>query len=129
MMSENETEDTDHHDVDHDDEDDHNKPWGLMIAFTLLLVNLVTLTGVLFLIPMLSGKARTWVKSVFWNNMVPDPAPHSHDPEKKKGRGNFQDIAIPSFASGVLLAMAVFLVIPEGLYLIRKYNGHTFCVS
>ena len=127
---ENET-DTDHLEGDHDEEDHHedhhddhadedhddtSKPWGLVIGFTLL-VNLATLTGVLFLIPMLSRKARAWVKSVFSNEALPET------PEKKEnvGSSTFLNIAIPSFASGALLAMAVFLVIPEALYLIQSF--------
>ena len=104
------------HDGDHDD-DVKKKPWGLMFAFTLL-VNLATLCGVVFLIPMLSGKARTWVRSGFGKNKL---ATESIDPAKKKSNGALLDIVIPSFAAGALIAMAVFLVIPEGLYLIQTF--------
>ena len=103
-------------DGDHDDE---SKPWGLVIGFTLL-VNLATLSGVAFLIPMLSRKARAWVKSGFGK----DPLPEITAPSKNKvAETNFLDIAIPSFASGALLATSVFLIIPEGLYLIQSFIG------
>jgi hypothetical protein len=51
----------------------------------------------------------------------PDPTSPSHHPDKKEGGGDFVDIAIPSFASGALLAIHVFIVIPEGLYLIQSF--------
>ena len=117
-LGENETE-TDHHDEDHHDEG-NPKPWVSVIAFTLL-VNLATLSGVLFLIPMLSRKARGWVKSVFWNKALPEPTPQNNEPENMKGGSTFLDVSIPSFASGALLATSVFLMIPESLYLIQSF--------
>jgi zinc transporter ZupT len=117
-LGENVTE-SDHHDED-DHGEDKDKPWGSVIAFTLL-VNLATLTGVLFLIPMFSRKTRAWVNSVFRNEAHPDPAAQDHQPKKEEGGSRFFDIAVPSFASGALLATAVFLVIPDGLYLIQSF--------
>lgn len=58
---------------------------------------------------------------MIWNNKLSDPAPQSHDPDKIKGRGNFLTIAIPSFVSGAFIAMAEFLVILQGLYLIQSF--------
>ena len=115
---------TDHDGEDHDEDhdEDNQKPWGLVIGFTIL-VNLATLSGVLlFLIPVLSRKACAWVRSVFYNEALPETTSSQEDPEKKDEGGNFLDIAIPSFASGALLATSVFLIIPEGLYIIQSYS-------
>ena len=87
-------------DKDKHDEEGH-KPWGLLVRFTLL-VYLATLSGVLFFIQLLC-------RSVFWNDVLPDPTSPSHHPDKKEGDGDVVDIAIPSFASGALLATYVFL--------------------
>ena len=84
-------------------------------------MNLATLSGVIFLLPVISYKARAWVKSCIWNEVVPSPPPKNGS----TGRASFLDISIPSFASGALLATAVFLVIPEAIYLIQSYiNEH-----
>jgi Predicted divalent heavy-metal cations transporter len=116
-------------DDDHDHDAEESKPWGAMIGFTLV-VNLATLSGVVFLIPMISRNARKWVKSFFWNKAIPSPdspneAPVSEPPktseEDEHIGGNFIDISIPSFAGGALIATAVFLVIPESLYLIQSH--------
>ena len=103
---------------DHDGEEEHHeeKPWGKVIGFTLI-VNIATLSGVIFLIPVISRKARGWVRSCFWDDVVP----HQEDPTKEEIGGTFLDITIPSFASGALLGTAVFLVIPEAIYLIQTY--------
>jgi zinc transporter ZupT len=121
----------DTHDHDHDHDHDHgaeeSKPWGSVIGFTLV-VNLATLSGVIFLIPLISRNARKWVKSFFSDNRKsPDDAieaPVSGAPKNKEEPehigGNFVDVSIPSFAGGALIATAFFLVIPEALYLIQK---------
>lgn len=136
-------EEDDHGDEDHDhDHDDHGdesttKPWGEVIGFSLL-VNLVTLSGVIFL-------AFPAVKSVLMHNVVHSMSPaadkeiHAHASAKnppedfsedeespvKKGAPRTQehstalDIFIPSFAAGALIATVVFLVIPEALQLLN----------
>lgn len=106
-----------------------SKPWGAMIGFTLV-VNLATLSGVVFLIPVISRNARTWVRSFFWDKAIPSPddtreAHVSNDQKESEEEehigGNFIDISIPSFAGGALIATAIFLVIPESLYLIQSH--------
>ena len=102
---------------DHDGEEEHHdeKPWGKVIGFTLI-VNLATLSGVIFLIPVISKKTRAWVQSFFWDDVVP-----KEPTEKEEVGGTFLDITIPSFASGALLGTAIFLVIPEAIYLIQTH--------
>lgn len=97
--------DEDHHDEDHADE---GKPWGLVIGYTIL-VNLVTLVGVVFLIP----ATYRWFQSKF-SSSPPVPPPSS------RGTRSIIDVVIPSFASGALLATAFYIVIPEALHLIQK---------
>ncbi|GFH55715.1 hypothetical protein CTEN210_12191 [Chaetoceros tenuissimus] len=105
---------------DHDGEEEHHdeKPWGKVIGFTLI-VNLATLSGVVFLIPVISRKARRWVRSCFWDDVV--PTKHEETKEEEEVGGSFLDITIPSFASGALLGTAIFLVIPEAIYLIQTH--------
>ena len=108
-----------------DEEHHHDKKWGEVIGLTLI-VNLATLSGVLFFIPLLSRKARAWVKSVCWSDAVPTPelpkdAAQDDDIARKT---HTLDLIVPSFASGALLATAVFLIIPEALVLINTYVGN-----
>jgi len=121
----------DTHDHDHDvhAEAEGSKPWGAMIGFTLV-VNLATLSGVVFLIPVISRNARKWVKSFFRDKAIPSPDGAVEAPaavaqktseEDEYIRGNFIDISIPSFAGGALISTAIFLVIPESLYLIQSH--------
>jgi zinc transporter ZupT len=107
------------------EEHHHDKKWGEVIGLTLI-VNLATLSGVLFFIPLLSRKARAWVKSVCWSDAVPAPelpkdAAQDDDIARKT---HTLDLIVPSFASGALLATAVFLIIPEALVLINTYVGN-----
>ena len=110
-------------------EEDDRKPWGAVIGFSLL-INLATLSGVLFFIPVLSRKARAWAKAACWNQAVPEQpqdnganpnANNESDESKKEGGSHLIEVIIPSFASGALLATAVFLVIPEALFLIQSH--------
>lgn len=103
---------TDHH---HDEEDefaemhedehhegDDDKPWGDVIAASLL-IQIVTVTGLFFTVAVgYYGKMRGSNQSKLMHTM------------------SFK--IIPSFACGALLATAVFLVIPEALTLIG--GGH-----
>jgi len=77
---------------------DEGKPWGKMLGYTFA-VNLITLSGLVFLVPLLITRARKQdTTTVFkWIHIV-----------------------IPSFACGSLLALAFFIVIPESLYLIMS---------
>lgn len=112
----NETGDEHHHDEE-DHDNDNKKKWGEVIGLTLL-VNLATLSGVLFFIPVLSRKSRAWVKSICWSDAVPSPV--LAKPEDSSARTlHLLDLIIPAFASGALIATAVFLVIPEAIMLIN----------
>lgn len=101
---------------DHSDHDDHgslaassllesgsDKPWGDVIV-AALIINLITLTGVLFL----SGEF--FAKHVLKRDIAGSPY-------YKK----FTHLIIPSFACGALMATTVFLVLPEALYLISAH--------
>uniref|UniRef100_A0A7S3V8D7 Uncharacterized protein n=1 Tax=Chaetoceros debilis TaxID=122233 RepID=A0A7S3V8D7_9STRA len=117
------------------DSHDGSKPWGAVIGFSLV-INLATLSGVLFFIPLVSKKAMAWVKSCFFKDAVPDPnkaaeeenkeestggiPDHAH-PDHSEDKAHMLDIIIPSFAAGALIATAVFLVIPEAIFLIQKF--------
>ena len=104
------------------EKEDH-KPWGAVIGFSLL-INLATLSGVLFLIPVLSRKARAWAKAACWNQAVPEQPQDNEanaNASTKEGGIHLLDVIIPSFASGALLATSVFLVIPEALFLIQNH--------
>jgi zinc transporter ZupT len=111
-----------------DDEDHHHedkKKWGEVIGLTLI-VNLATLSGVIFFIPLLSRKARAWVKSACWSDAVPAPElPKDATQDDDIAQNSHTlDIVIPSFASGALLATSVFLILPEALVLINAHVGH-----
>ena len=81
-----------------------SKPWGEVIV-AALLINLITLVGVLFL----SGEFVA--KRVFQNEDIASST-YYH---------TFTHNIIPSFACGALLATTVFLVLPEALYLITAH--------
>jgi hypothetical protein len=86
-----------HGDHDHDDHDDHDdkpNPWGAVIGGTLL-VNLATILGVIFLVPV-CRKQTALKKSIL-------------------------DIIVPSFAAGALIATGLFLTIPESIVLIQSH--------
>jgi len=79
-----------------------DKPWGEVIL-AALLINLVTLIGLLFL----SGR---WVASTFFGASL------KGSDSKWKLTSNI----IPSFATGALLATSLFLIVPESLLLITS---------
>lgn len=103
---------------------DTKKKWGEVIGLTLI-VNLATLSGVLFFIPLLSRKARAWVKSLCWSDAVPTPEPPKdvNQDDDIVRKTHVLDLMVPSFASGALLATSVFLIIPEAIALIQAYVG------
>ncbi len=124
-----EHEDHEHEDHEHEEdehEDEHGKkPWGEVIGFSIL-VNVATLSGILFLIPLVSKRG---LKAACWNGAIPPPTTSVVDGDEVAATGSgsgssskskLMDIFIPSFASGALLATSVFLVIPEGLSHIQK---------
>jgi zinc transporter ZupT len=110
--------DPDDHGDDHDDHDDHadelsvaaareDVPWGPAIG-AAILINLVTLVGVIFL-----------VGACIQKKLQGDAAPAS--PAKGSLKWKFTHNIIPSFACGAILATAVFLIIPESLLMITEY--------
>jgi hypothetical protein len=86
--------DEDHH--EHHEEEGNPKPWLEVIGATLL-VNVSTITGVVFL---------TFLRK-------------NQDKNKQPGSFNWMDVIIPGFAGGALLATGVFLTIPEAISLIQ----------
>ena len=89
----------------HDDDASDSKPWGHVIAASLI-VQLVTFSGVL-----LSGLVllnRRWQKEKSQRDFFVHQL-HQH--------------IIPSFASGALLATAVFLLVPESFTLLQSREG------
>ena len=66
---------------------DEQKPW-IAVLGAMIIANLATLVGVIFLIPFLSRSL-----------------------DQKRSR--LIDVIIPAFASGALIATVVFLTIPE----------------
>ena len=90
----------DHDDHDHGDEKkDREKPWGLVLGSTFL-INLVTLSGVVFFIPALFRKKSANSSELAPNSIV-------------------LDIFIPAFAAGALLSTILFLVLPESVHLLN----------
>ena len=85
-----------HEGEEHEGEEHDDKPWGWVILASLL-VNVVTLSGVIFLIP-------AFRKSL----------------DSKEGN-KIADILIPAFAAGAIIATVLFLTLPEGL---AKIQGH-----
>ena len=102
---------------DHDHEDENinssknstgdSKPWGRVIGSTLI-VNLATLSGlVLVVVPAVH---RGYLKFKGVKSMTQQNNAHV------QGQGKLLDICIPAFAAGALMATAVFLIFPEGLF-------------
>ena len=91
-----------HRRISEDDHDDDDKPkqWGNVIGATFL-VNIATVLGVIFLIPI----CRKTNNDASGTTMT-----------KQK---NLLDLIIPSFAAGALIATAFFLTIPESISLIH----------
>jgi hypothetical protein len=87
----------------HDDDDSSDKPWGEVIVASIL-INLVTLVGVIFL------TGEVLAKHVFKRDVANSPYYYA-----------FTHNIIPSFACGALLATTLFLVLPESLFLISAH--------
>ncbi len=84
----------DHHDEEEEHHDDEKrKPWGEVIGASLL-VNLATLSGVIFFCTF---------------------ARQEGDIKSNNRSKNWKDIIIPAFAAGALIATAVFLTLPESI--------------
>ena len=92
----------DHGDEDHDDHSD-SKPWGLVILSTLL-INLVTLSGVAFVIPAYYKKIRHGEEISF----------------EQKEDSKTLNIVVPAFASGALISTILFLVLPEAIMMVNN---------
>ena len=101
FLSEEDEFDTHEHEEHHDDD----KPWGTVIG-AALCVQMITLVGVLA-----SGMVAAYNKTRMSRG-------------KASAFAFIHEFLVPSFASGALLATAVFLLVPEALVLINGY-GHT----
>ena len=104
------------------------KPWGQVLLATLI-VNLATLTGVIFLIPALSRNGcfccpRNSEEKDNLVGVVEDGGEAAEEHKEDKIHTNsarkYVDMIIPSFAAGALLSTIVFLVLPEGLMALQK---------
>ena len=100
------------HDHDHDHDDDEAKPWGKVFG-TTLLVNVATLSGVVFLIPAISKHGC----AVFTRNTSKISTEETPATIRRK---KYSDLIIPAFAAGALLSTIVFLVLPEGLMALQR---------
>jgi len=107
------------------------------VLLVVITVNFFTLAGMLFFIPYLQNNKRWhWSKSLFWvptrlifeknlntggtsddNDDFQEQPPQDEKQEKRK---RLMDIFVPSFACGITLATAFFLILPESLLLIQE---------
>ena len=92
-MRENENHEEENH--EEDEHEEGSNIWLKVLGGTLL-VNLATLTGVIFLIPFVGKRLKS-----------------------KEGSDKTLDIVIPSFAAGALIATVIFLTMPESIALIQ----------
>jgi len=113
------------------DEDLHGtgKPWGKVLGGTVL-INMITLVGVVFLVPAFSKRMMHKISAAFFWRA--DKEAHAHiihvcteeqegeDGDYVEGHSKMLDIFIPSFAAGALFATVVFLVIPESIMLLNS---------
>jgi hypothetical protein len=90
------------------------KPWGKVIGSTLL-VNLITLIGVIFLIPAIT----TALKDKTLSQCLKDMVSKNHVFWEASASKTMFDICITAFACGALLATTVFLIIPEAFSLVN----------
>ena len=93
---EHEGEEGHEHEGEEGHDDNEGKPWGLVILASLI-VNIVTLSGVIFLIPAFRRAL-----------------------DSKEGNKS-ADILIPAFAAGAIIATVLFLTLPEGLSKIQTH--------
>jgi len=101
----------------HEDQSEHNKPYGSVLLATLL-VNLITIIGLTLFIPLAVQKRGHCFTPAFWKSSY-----QKTDGKEDDGNGklsHFMNILIPSFACGALLATTVFLIVPEGQAFIQK---------
>ncbi len=120
--------DHDHdHDHDHsgeahsDDEYQSGKPWGAVLG-TTLLINLATLSGIIFFVPAFSRSMKHKIMSAICWNADEELHAHQHecDGEVSQRHSKTLDIFLPSFASGALLSTVFFLVLPESISLLNN---------
>ena len=98
------------------------KPWGVVIGSTLL-VNIITLTGVIFLVPMLTSAVRHKTLGNTLHAMTSSTVSYTDVFMVSERRRAVFDICITAFACGALLATTVFLIVPEALILINSDGG------
>mmetsp|Transcript_3482 Transcript_3482/g.5338 ORF Transcript_3482/g.5338 Transcript_3482/m.5338 type:complete len:472 (-) Transcript_3482:49-1464(-) len=111
----------DDHDDDHDERNGEDHPWQEIMLATLL-VNLVTLAGVVFLIPAVSKAAWNVSFCASFKTIMSKKEQTIETPVETKRKAIF-DIALTSFACGAIMASAVFLIIPESINLLN--GGHS----
>ena len=115
----------DHGEGEHDENRGPNKPWGKVIISTLL-INLVTLSGIIFLVPAFSRSMKHRIAAaICWTADREVHADQDGDcgecrEDVSAQHSKVLDIFIPSFAAGALLSTVVFLVLPEALTLLNN---------
>lgn len=110
------------------------------VLLATIVVNIVTLVGLLSLIPVLLSKRWSSFKSAFWvaNKLVHEPNESTklywnvgksiidkNDPmyaKDAKGQTKtlLSDLFVPSYVCGTILATTLFLVIPEAIVFIQR---------
>lgn len=107
-----------------------DKPWGKVLGGTIL-INMITLVGVVFLVPAFSRQMMHKISAAFFWRADKEAHAHAHiihvcseeqaveDGGYVEGHSKMLDIFIPSFAAGALFATVVFLVIPESIMLLN----------
>lgn len=100
------------------EEEEEEKPWGTVIG-AALLINLVTLIGVISLVPMMTRAYQEKSCCQVWTDMASSTKANVV-PFKDPYRYNLFIMALTSFACGALLATAVFLIIPEAIILVNS---------
>ena len=90
-----------------EEEEDRSKPWGRVFGATIL-VNIATLSGVVFLAPAVSRHGC----KIFTG--------HTSNKDTTSRSKKYMDLIVPAFAAGALLSTIVFLVLPEGLMALQR---------
>ena len=115
-----------HSSHDYHDEADktQDKPFLLVLA-TTLLVNLITLVGVLTLIPLMVRKGGHCCNAAFWSSSSSEAdneegVINDEKVSKAARRAHFFEIFVPSLSCGALFTTTFFLIVPESIAFIQS---------
>ena len=117
--------DGDHGDGDHGDDHEKKKPWGKVMGYSLL-VNLITLSGVILLaFPSIRNGLKTQADEASATDAEKGEKEEEFNEEVSETGSRWPakllDICLPGFSAGALLATVAFLIAPEALYLLNKH--------